>query len=354
MRSHALILILLITTLLAGCAPSSPADATPAETPTLVVMTHDSFAITDKLVAQFEQENHVKISFLKSGDAGAALNQAILSKNAPKADVFFGVDNTLLSRALAADIYEPYSAPALANISSAYKLDATNRALPVDYGDICINYDKKYFADKKISIPQSLEDLTKPEYKGMLVVENPATSSPGLGFLLATIAHFGETGYLDYWKALKANGLVVVNGWDAAYYTNFSGSSGKGEQPLVVSYGTSPAVEVVYAATPPAEAPNASIVSKDACFRQIEFVGILKGTRQKALAEKFIDAMLSTTWQEDVPLQMYVFPVNPDAKLPEVFTKNIQVPEEPASLPADQVAANQQKWITAWTEAVGQ
>lgn len=353
MHSHAYVLII-AAALLAACGPTPKPAVTPAATPTLVVMTHDSFAITDKLVTQFEEQNHVKLSFVKSGDAGAALNQAILSKNAPRADVFYGVDNTLISRALSEDLFEPYNAPGLAKIPAEFKLDPQNRALPTDYGDICINYDKAYFAKKGLAAPQSLEDLTKPEYKGLLVVENPATSSPGLGFLLATIAHYGEQGYLDYWKALKANGLVVVNGWDTAYYTNFSGSSGKGEQPLVVSYGTSPAAEVVYASSPISEAPNASIISKDACYRQIEFIGILKGTKQRALAEKFIDAMLSTPYQEDMPLQMFVFPVNPDAKLPDVFIKNIQVPAQPASLPADLIAQNQQKWIKAWTEAVTQ
>lgn len=353
MHTHPFHILILISFLLASCVP--PSSGSPSDTiPTLVVMTHDSFSVTDSLVKQFEEENRVKISFLKSGDAGAALNQAILSKNSPRADVFFGVDNTLISRALEADLFEPYSPPALSKIPSNLKLDPSNRLLPVDYGDICVNYDKAYFSQRSLAVPQTLEDLTRPEYYGLLVVENPATSSPGLGFLLATIAHFGDPGYLDYWKALKANGLVVVNGWEAAYYTNFSGSSGKGEQPLVVSYGTSPAVEVVYAATPMPEAPTGSLISKDACWRQIEFVGILKGTRQKELAKKFIDTLLGKTWQEDIPLQMFMFPVIPDALLPDVFTRNIQIPDQPATLPAEQVAANQQRWITAWMEVVGQ
>ncbi|MDW8227293.1 MAG: thiamine ABC transporter substrate-binding protein, partial [Anaerolineales bacterium] len=194
-------------------------------------MTHDSFAVSEEVIAAFERENNVTVVFLASGDTGEALNKAILSKEAPIADVFFGVDNTFLSRALEAGIFEPYNSPLLAEIPAEFRLDPQNRALPVDYGDVCINYDKAWFAQKGLPVPTSLDDLLKPEYKGLLVVENPATSSPGLAFLLATIAKYGDPGYLDYWKALRENGVVVVDGWETAYYTNFSASSGKGPQP---------------------------------------------------------------------------------------------------------------------------
>jgi thiamine transport system substrate-binding protein len=225
--------------------------------------------------------------------------------------------------------------------------------LPVDYGDVCINYDKAYFADNNLAVPQSLEDLTKPEYEGLLVVENPATSSTGLAFMLATVAHFGD-GFTEYWQALKENGVVVVDGWETAYYTNFSGSSGRGPQPMVVSYGTSPAVEVVYAEKPMDEAPTASILGPDTCFRQIEFVGILKGTEQRALAETFVDFMLSKPFQEDVPLQMFVYPVLPEAALPEEFTKYAQAPEQAATLAPDVIAEKRDEWIQAWTDVVMQ
>ncbi len=340
--------------LLAACAPA--ATPTPAATPSgpveLAVMTHDSFAVSEDLVRSFEQANNAKLTFIKSGDTGAALNRAILTKSSPQADVFYGVDNTFLSRALKEDIFEPYAPPGLADIPAAFKLDPSNRALPVDYGDVCINYDKAYFAGKNLPVPQSLEDLAKPEYKGLLAVENPATSSPGLAFLLATIAHFGPQKYLEYWNSLVSNQVAVVNDWETAYYTNFSGSSGKGPQPMVVSYASSPAAEVIYAETPPADAPTASITAPGTCFRQVEFVGILKGTAKRALAEKFVDFMLSVPFQEDVPLQMFVYPVNEQAALPDAFTQYAAVAEQPASLPPDEVAANREAWIQAWTEAV--
>lgn len=329
--------------LLTSCAPQAPA--------TLTIMTHDSFAVGEDVVTAFEEANNVTVVFLPSGDAGSMLNKAILAKDAPLADVLFGVDNTFLSRALEEDIFEAYPTPELQNIPDEFKLDPSNRATPVDYGDVCINYDKKYFADKSLPVPQSLEDLTKPEYNSLLVVENPATSSTGLAFMLATVAHYGDS-FTEYWQALKDNGVVVVDGWETAYYTNFSASSGNGPQPMVVSYGSSPAAEVVFADPPVDDAPTASVIGPNTCFRQIEFVGILKGTQNRALAEKFIDFLLSEQFQEDVPLQMFVYPVNPDAVLPDVFVEYAQIPTQPATLSPADIAANRDEWIRLWTEVM--
>ncbi len=335
-------------------ATSTPLPPTPTATPsgprTLTVMSHDSFAASEDVLKAFEQANNVKLNILKSGDAGSALNKAILAKGNPLADVFYGVDNTFLSRALEADILEPYT-PKDVTIPAEFMIDKSGRATPVDYGDVCLNYDKAYLANKKLAVPQTLEDLTRPAYKNLLVVENPATSSPGLAFMLATVAHFGPK-FLDYWKQLKANGVKVVDGWETAYYTEFSGSSGKGPRPLVVSYASSPPAEVVFAKTPLQDAPTGSVIGDDMCFRQIEFVGILKGTKQLDLARKFVDFMLSVQFQEDMPLQMFVFPVNPQARLPEAFVKYAQVPKQPARLPPEDIARNRDKWIQQWTETV--
>jgi thiamine transport system substrate-binding protein len=208
-------------------------------------MTHDSFSISEGVLAQFENENNAKVQFLKSGDTGTALNKAILSKDNPLADVFYGVDNTFLSRALDEGIFIPYASPRLGDIPEEFKLDAQNRALPVDYGDVCLNYDRAYLTEHNLQPPHTLDDLLKPEYKGLVVVQNPATSSPGLAFLLTTIGVKGDPGYLDYWKGLAGNDVLVVNDWETAYYTEFSGSSGKGPRPIVVSYNSSPVFELI-------------------------------------------------------------------------------------------------------------
>jgi thiamine transport system substrate-binding protein len=332
-------------------SPLARAAQAAAEPTVITLMTHDSFAASEKVLAEFEKANNAKIKVLPAGDAGAALNQAILSKNNPLGDVFFGVDNTFLSRALKADIFEPYNSPALGDVPDQFKLDPTNRLLPVDYGDVCLNYDKAWFARKGIRPPANLEDLTKPAYKGLTVVENPATSSPGLAFLLATIGHFGEKGYLNYWKALRANDVLVVDGWQQAYYSNFTAAS-DGNRPIVVSYASSPPAEVYFAKTPLTEAPTGVVVSDGSCFRQVEFVGILKGTKHPALARKLVDFMLSKTFQEDVPLQMFVFPVNQKAGLPDVFVKFAQMPEKPAYVSPQAIDANREAWIEAWTQTV--
>jgi len=322
------------------------------EPETLTILTHDSFSASEGVIANFEKENNVKLSFIKGGDAGATVNRAILSKEAPMADVIYGVDNTFLSRAEKGDILEAYMSPNLKDIPDELKLAKDNLLTPVDYGDVCINYDKAYFAEKALPLPQSLLDLTRPEYKGLLVVESPATSSPGLAFMLATIKEFGVENFVDYWKSLKRNDVLVVNDWEAAYYTHFSGSSGKGPRPMTVSYGTSPAVEVVYADPKPEDAPTASLVGPNMCFRQVEFAGILKGTAKRALAEKFIDFMTGLEFQNDIPLQMFVFPANKNAVLPDEFVKYNQIPEEPAMLNPEEIAENRETWIETWEEAV--
>lgn len=356
-RHWIILLLLLALPGLSSCQGAQtalpPLPPTTASGPLeLRVMTHDSFAISSEALAAFEQANNARVQFIKSGDTGTALNTAILSKEAPLADVFYGVDNTFLSRALEAGIFQPYDAPALAQIPAEFQLDPEKRLLPVDFGDVCLNYDRRYFTEKGLAPPQSLEDLLKPEYRGLLVVQNPATSSPGLAFLLATIGHFGEAGFLDYWKGLVANDLLVVNDWETAYYTEFSGSSGEGTRPIVVSYASSPAFEVIYATTPIDAPSTAAIVAPETCFRQIEFVGILYKAANRSLAERWVDFMLSQTFQADLPLQMFVFPVLPGTPLDPVFTRHLVLPEKTSFVSPADIAAKREAWIKAWTETV--
>jgi len=336
-------------------APTVATVPTPAGARRLTVMTHDSFSVSEAVVAEFEAQCGCQVQFLKSGDAGLALNKAILSKGSPMADVFYGVDNSFLGRALAADIFEAYDSPALAGIPDDLKLDSSHRLLPVDFGYVTLNYDKKFFADNRIPLPQSLAELTKPAYKGLVVVENPATSSPGLSFLLATVATFGEQGdytYLDFWRALRANDVYVADGWEDAYYGQFSGGSGQGDRPLVVSYATSPAAEVYFADPQPAESPTGNIAPAGGSFRQIEFVGQLKNAKNPDLAQQWIDFMLGEKFQADIPLQMWVYPARAGTPLPDVFTQYAQPPSEPAQISPQQIDAARETWLKAWTDAV--
>jgi len=288
---------------------------TPAEqnSRTLMVMTHDSFAVSESVVASFEKTYKVQVQFLEVGDTA-------------------------------------YQSPLLEDINPVFQLDPEYRALPVDFGDVCLNYQKAYFEENKLDPPDSLENLVDPAYKGLLTVQNPATSSPGLAFLLTTIGEFGEDGYLAYWLKLVENEVNIVNDWETAYYAEFSQAGGP--DPIVVSYGSSPPFEVLFAEEPLEDAPTAAVTSPGSCFRQIEFVGILKGTPNRDLAEKWVDFMLSPEFQEDIPLNMFVFPVNKNAVLEETFQKYLDVPEITADVSPASIAQNREKWINDWTETV--
>ena len=359
MRVKMVCLALVAVVLLAACGEVQTAEpgTTPEATagPGIVtVMTHDSFDVSEDVVAAFQEQCNCQVRFLRSGDAGLMLNQALLSADNPLADVIYGVDNTFLSRALAGDILEPYQAPALADIPDELELDPQFRMLPVDFGDVCLNYDKAWFDEHGLAPPQGLDALTRPEYKGLTVVENPATSSPGLAFLLATVGRFGERGdydYLDYWAELRANDVLVAGGWEDAYWGSFTYAS-DGDRPIVVSYASSPPVEVYFAEEPFDTAPTGVVAADGSCFRQIEFVGILKGTENRELAERWIDFMLGTTFQEDIPLKMFVFPANSEAELPDVFARFTEIPEHPISIDPDAIEANRESWIQAWTRTV--
>ena len=339
-------------------APSQTAlpSATEAGDARLVLMTHDSFAVSDGILEAFEQEHGVDVEVLRGGDAGAVVNQAILTRDNPVADVLFGVDNTFLSRALDEEIFVSHEAAGLDSVPADLQLEAEHRVTPIDYGDVCLNYDRSAFeAPFDVAPPSALESLDGPPYNGKLVVENPATSSPGLAFMLATIVRFGESGdytWIDYWRALRENvpGLVVTAGWEEAYYGSFSGGSGEGDRPIVVSYATSPVAEVIFADPQPERAPTAVI--DDGCFRQIEFAGVLAGTESPELAGELIDFMLGDEFQADIPLSMFVFPANSTVELPDVFVEHAAQVSEPLTMDPAMIAENRERWLEEWTDAV--
>ena len=330
----------------AGCGGAG--GSAPTE---VVLVTHDSFAISKPVKAAFERESGLKLRILQGGDAGAVLNRALLTKGDPQGDVLFGIDNNLLSRGLSEGLFEPYEAAGLDRVPAAYKLDPEHRVTPVDHGDVCLNVDRGWFAKHGIPAPQTLGDLVQPRYRGLLVVESPATSTPGLAFLLATVAHYGESGWQGYWRQLRANHVLVVDGWEQAYTAQFSGASGsKGKRPIVVSYATSPAAEVIFSTKKLNAAPTA--VVEDSCFRQVELAGVLRGARNEKGAHELIDFMLSRSFQADVPESMYVLPVREGTPLPAAFTKYAVSPAHPLELPPGRIGANRDRWIAEWTRVV--
>ncbi|MFJ5217668.1 thiamine ABC transporter substrate binding subunit [Streptomyces sp. NPDC088354] len=336
---------------LAACGGGDD-DASRGGSKTVTLVSHDSFAASKAVLKAFTQQTGYTVKVLRGGDAGAAVNQAVLSKGNPQGDVFFGVDNTLLSRALDNGLFTPYEAKDLDKVPAALQLDgAEHRVTPVDFGDVCVNYDRAWFAAHKVPVPQTFDDLVKPAYKDLLVTENAATSSPGLAFLLATTAKYGDGGWQDYWTKLKANGVQVVDGWEQAYYDDFSGAGGgKGDKPLVVSYASSPPAEVLALKEQPKESPTG--VATATCFRQIEFAGLLDGAKNTEGGKALVDFLLSRTFQEDMPLSMFVNPVRDDAKLPEVFTKYAPVISGSATVEPKRIAANREQWVKTWSSLV--
>ena len=332
----------------ASVTPSVP--ATP-EADAVQLVTHDSFNVSEDVLALFTEQTGVEVEVLQSGDAGQVVNQAVLSAGNPQGDVLFGIDNTLLSRALAEDVFVPYEAEGLDQVDPSLVLDDQHRVTPIDRGDVCLNYDRAAFADGDVPVPETLSDLTDPAYAGQLVVENPATSSPGLSFLLATVAEFGEDGWVSFWEDLAANDVAVASGWEDAYYGQFSGAAGsEGERPLVVSYASSPPAEVVFAEEELDEAPTGVIEAS--CFQQVEFAGVLDGTDAPRAARLLVDFMLSEEFQADIPLQMFVFPAREDVDLPPEFVEHTVVPDDPVRMDPERIDANREEWVETWTRTV--
>jgi thiamine transport system substrate-binding protein len=344
---------------LSACGSSgdggSAAGSKAAGSKTVTLVSHDSWAVSKTVLADFEKESGYKVKVLKDGDAGQAVNKAILTKGNPQGDVFFGVDNTLLSRALDNGLFQSYEAKGLDQVGSEYQLDAgKHRVTPIDYGDICVNYDKKYFADHKLAPPTSYDDLIKPAYKNLLVTENASTSSPGLGFLLGTAAKYGDGGWEGYWKKLKANGVKVVDGWEQAYNEEFSGSAGGrkagADRPLVVSYASSPPAEVIFGDPKPATAPTG--VATGTCFRQIEFAGLLSNADNSKGGKALIDFLITKRFQEDMPLNMFVYPVVKGATVPAEFTEYGPAAKDPETMDPAKIAENRDQWVKSWTSLV--
>jgi thiamine transport system substrate-binding protein len=323
------------------------------EAPTdVVLVTHDSFAVSPEVRKAFEAESGLKLKILQGGDAGEVVTKALLTAGNPEGDVLFGIDNNLLARALEGDVFVPYKSPGLASVDqTAWALDPEHRVTPVDHGEVCLNVDRQWYAERSLQPPDSIADLVDARYRDQLVVENPATSTPGLAFLLATIARYGDPGWKEYWQRLRENGVLVVDGWEEAYTVRFSGAAGShGERPIVVSYASSPPAEVIFRKPRPATAPTAVI--EDSCFRQIEFAGILRGARNEKGAKELVDFMLSKRFQEDIPLNMFVFPVNGEATLPPEFVRYAVVPAIPLSLAPEEIEANRARWVDEWTRIV--
>ncbi len=312
----AIALLITASLVLVGCAPASDEKS-------VVLVTHDSFAMSDELIATFEEESGYDLKLLRAGDAGEMTNKLILTKNQPIGDAVFGIDNALKGIAEEKGLL-------------GSKLEA------ISFGDVCLNLDIDWFASRGKAEPTTLQDLVLPEFKKLTVLSNPATSSPGMAFLSTTIAVFGEEGYLGYWEQLKANQVKIVSGWEDAYFTEFSGSSGKGKYPVVLSYSSSPAFEI----RDDGKSQTKSI--RTDCYRQTEFAGVLANAKNSAGAKALVEFLRGKDFQAALPDAMYVYPIDQSVELPKAWETFAPAALTLVGEELD-VAGNRESWLKAWS-----
>lgn len=358
MRSHIsprLLIACAAIGVLFGCSQGATSDTSSRvttaeqEAVTLTLLAHDSFTPTEGIFDDFTALTGITVRVVRGGDAGALVTKAVVTSGNPEGDVLWGVDNTLLSRALEADVFSPYVTVHRDDIDAdAVALSPEGHVTPVDSGDVCINYDKQWFEERRITPPLTLQALTSSTYRNLLVVSSPLTSSPGLAFMLATVAEFGDE-WSQWWATMRENGVLVVDSWNDAYYGHFTASS-DGDRPIVVSYATSPPAEVIFADPRPSEAPTA--VAALTCFRQYEFVGILRGTKDESAARRLVDFLVSRRFQEDLPLTQFVWPINRTANVPQEFLDYSLRPENPLSIDPTTIARRRAEWLDTFTEVV--
>jgi thiamine transport system substrate-binding protein len=361
-RGRTLLAALTGTLLLAGCSTlggsggsddraTDPEGTTgdgssSLEPGTVVLVTHESFQLPKQVVRAFERESGQQLEVRAAGDAGTLSTKLSLTAGDPTGDVAFGVDNTFASRPLGEGVFTEHGAD-LPPGAEDYALDeGADLLAPVDVGHVCVNVDRRWFEKEGIDPPEDLDDLTKDAYRDLMVVPGASTSSPGMAFLLATIAEHGED-WPAYWEDLLANGTKVVDGWSDAYYTDFTAGGGDGQRPIVVSYDSSPAFTVDEQT---GKSTTAALL--DTCFRQVEYAGVLAGADNPDGARALVDFLLSDRVQAALPQSMYVFPVSDSVDLPEEWAEHAEQPDDPYTVPPEEIAANREQWLTEWTDVV--
>lgn len=341
---------------LAGCGGSpTPTSGTAGDSATtgvagatLVVATHDSWAMSKKVMDAFTRETGIEVTIQSHGDAGELTNKLVLTKDVPIADGVFGIDNTFATRATDAGVLTPYTSPALPASASAFALpgDAAADLTPIDYGDVCVNVDDTWFAAHDLAEPKTLQDLADPAYRNLTVTPGATTSSTGLAFLLGTVGAFGD-GWTDYWKSLVANGLKVDAGWTDAYEVDFTAGGGNGDRPIVVSYSSSPPFTI-----PKGKSRPTTSALLDTCFRQVEYAGVLAGSKNPVGMEKFIDFMLSHQFQAALPENMYVYPIDTTVALPRDWARWAPTADKPFTVAPADISSHRSEWLSTWRDLI--
>ncbi len=312
-----------------GC--SKKAEVSDARAKEVVVYTYDSFCGEwgpgAAIAKKFEEKTGLKVNYVDCGDGVEVLSRAILEKKSTVADVILGLDNNLALKAENAGILAEYEPEGSENIPAELKnaLGGKNLLTPFDYAPFAIMFDTK----SNVPAPECLDDLTKPIYEKKLILMNPRTSTPGLGFVAWTYVVKGDA-LADYWKALKPNILTMSPGWSAGYglFTN-------GEAPLVSSYTTSAAYHYEYDKTDRYQA----LIFSDGHVLQVEGAGIARNAPNSKGAKLFMDFLVSEEAQNELPLTQWMLPANKNIKLPQSYIDGTPAPQkylsyDPAKLSA--------------------
>ncbi|MGB3686688.1 MAG: thiamine ABC transporter substrate-binding protein [Ornithinimicrobium sp.] len=313
----------------------------------VVLITHDSFYLPPGLIEDFNAETGYTLTVLPSGDAGSMTNTLALTTNSPLGDAVFGIDNTFASRAVEEGVLAQYTPNQVPDGVSKHELtgELASYLTPVDFGDVCVNVDLEWFGARDIPAPETLQDLTEPQYEGLFVTPGASTSSPGLALLLATIAEFGEDGWQDYWGDLRANDVKITAGWEDAYLVDFSAGRDQGERPIVLSYASSPPFTID---EDTGESTTAALM--DTCYHQVEYAGVIEGAANEAGGQAVVDYLLSDEVQASLPESMFVFPVSEQVELPQDWAQWAKVADEPYELPAEKVDERRMEWVNEWAD----
>lgn len=322
---------------LTGCSVADQAPDTAEETtPSVTIMTHDSFNVDEELVAAFEEDSGYTLTTTSPGDAGAVLNQLILQQDDPTVDGVYGIDNYSAPTLLEHDMLTSHDAELGGAEQFTVDADTDGHLAPIDQGQVCVNVDNEWFDTEGLAPPETFDDLTDPAYEGLFVTSDPTTSSPGLAFLVATIADTDD--WQGYWQDLLDNGAKVAGGWSDAYYSDFTATS-DGNYPLVLSYSSSPAAE---------EGRTSS--AADTCTDQVEYAAVLDNAANPEGAQAFIEFMLDTPFQESLPEGMFMYPVDDAVTLPDAWQDHAELAEDPVTADLTEVAENRDDWLQTWTE----
>jgi len=331
-----LILILLLLFLFFGCVQQETGKKE------LVVYTYDSmvseYGLGPKIIPKFEEQCNCKIKMVSKGDAGQVLTTLVLEKENPKADVVIGLDNSLIQKAIEKKVLEEFTPKNIGIVPKDIGFYKKGFLTPFDYGFIAFVFDSKKIEAEL----NEFDSLLDSRLEKKIVIQNPRTSSPGLALLFWSIEVYGDPGYKEFWKEFKPNILVVTDGWDES-----AGLFRAGEAPMYLSYATSPAYYAEF------EDINHFLAAEfeEGHYIQVEGIGIVKGTKNRKLAEQFIEFMLTEEAQKEIPFTQFMFPVNKNIELPKAFEYAV-MPDKKLELDPELIEEKQEEWISEWEKII--